>query len=367
MSEDPVDSRQADAYSAAALLAQTGAAERAHHRRVRAAADHFHLSVDSRVDDRTAAALDRVMRDTVATVQRSVRDHAVRVLGMRGETTLANGLRAADDCFDRVHDAGLFRDPALFGELLGRVRLDILTNLLPIQPQPSPDHPSLLAKLAQRGDRLVASAAVALLAAQGRRDSSSDQRTAAAELPRPMHARVAWWVAAALRDALHGVALDRIALLDAALSESVRRGLDVLDELPPLEVAAMRLAHALDPQPGELSPLLDESLADGRLALFVALIARASGLGFDRVRDIVLDPDGNRLWLALRGLDIDRDTVARTAFFLAEADPARDIHGFADRIDAIMQVTPDTARVTMAPMALDPDYHAAMLALGVRE
>ena len=60
----------------------------------------------------------------------------------------------------------------------------------------------------------------------------------------------------------------------------------------------------------------------------------------------------------------DRATIARIGFALAESEPVRDVEGFADRIDVIMEVTPDAARIALAPMALDADYHAAMLALG---
>ncbi len=363
MSDVPVDPREADA-SAAVLLDHVAAAERAGHRRLRAAADHFHLPEDARIDDRTAAMLDVVMRATVASVEAGVRDHAARLLASRGEPALAQGLRSAASSFERVRDAGLFRDAALFGELFARVRLDAIARALPVMTIDAGDRPTMVARLAQASDRLVATAAVAMLAAQARRGSAGDIGPGAVDLTRPLHARVAWWVAAALREAAG--AGERIAAVDAALAESVRRAIDPQGEPVPLEVAAMRLAQAIDAQGEEVPALLAEAIGDGRLVLFVALVAQASGLAFDRLRDLVIDTDGARLWVVLRALDVDRATIARIGFALAEAEPVRDVEGFADRIDAIMRVSPPAARIALAPMALDADYHAAMLALGAR-
>lgn len=361
MSVDPVDPREASA-SALLLLDHVAAAERAGHRRLRAAADHFHVPDDARIDDRTAAALDATMRATVAGVDAGIRDHAARLLASRGEPELAKGLRSAEVPFERVMQAGLFREPALFGELYARVRMDALARALPVMVAHGSDAPTMVARLAQASDRLVAAAAVAMLAAQARRGSVVEGVPAAVDLIRPYHARIAWWVAAALRE-MAGAG-DRIAALDAALAESVRRAVDAQGELVPLEVAAMRLAQAVEPQGDEVPALLGEAIGDGRLVLFTAIVARASGLAFERVRDLVIDPDGARLWVVLRALAVDRATIARIGFALAEAEPARDVEGFADRIDSIMAVTPEAARVALAPMALDADYHAAMLALG---
>ncbi|MDJ0276174.1 DUF2336 domain-containing protein [Sphingomonas sp. 2R-10] len=361
MSIDPVDPREASA-SALLLLDHVAAAERAGHRRLRAAADHFHVPDDARIDDRTAAALDSTMRATVAGVDAGIRDHAARLLTSRGEAALAQGLRTAGSPFDRVVRAGLFRDAALFGELYARVRMDALARALPVTVAAGGDGPTMVARLAQASDRLIAGAAVGMLAAQARRASVVDGVPAAVDLIRSHHARIAWWVAAALRE-MAGAG-DRIAELDAALAESVRRAIDAQGELVPLEIAAMRLALAVEPQGDEVPALLGEAIGDGRLVFFTAIVARASGLAFERVRDLVIDPDSARLWVVLRALAVDRATIARIGFALAEAEPVRDVEAFADRIDSIMAVTPGAARVALAPMALDAEYHAAMLALG---
>ncbi|KQN37746.1 hypothetical protein ASG37_12090 [Sphingomonas sp. Leaf407] len=361
MAYDPLDPLSPPA-AISPLLDRVASAERVGASRLRAAADTFHLTDDARIDDRTATALHGAMRGVVGAVEAEVRDHAVRLLTTRGEAALAQQLRGCGGTFDRVNRAGLFRDGALFGELLARVRLAHIAAALPVTLPEGLERPTMIARMAQASDRLVAAAAVAMLAAQARRGPRWDGDVTVVDLVRPLHQRVAWWVAAALREAV--AAGDATTLLDAALSESVRRALDPQAELVPLEVAAMRLAQAVDAQRDELPGLLIEAIGDGRLVFFVALLAKASGLAFARVRDLLIDRDGTRLWVVLRAVDLDRTVIARIGFALAEAEPARDVEALAEAIDSIMAFTPAAARLALAPMALDPDYHAAMLALG---
>ncbi len=164
MSDDPVDPYSA-AANAGTLLDHVAAAERAGHRRLRAAADIVHMGEDARIDDRTAALLDGMMRATIAAVTAGVRDHAARLLLSRGEPGLAQAIRGAGDVFARLHRAGLFRDPSLFAELFARVRLATIAQALPVGLHDGPERPTMLARLAQAGDRLVAAAALALLTA----------------------------------------------------------------------------------------------------------------------------------------------------------------------------------------------------------
>ncbi|MCP5979030.1 hypothetical protein NL364_31520, partial [Klebsiella pneumoniae] len=75
-----------------------------------------------------------------------------------------------------------------------------------------------------------------------------------------------------------------------------------------------------------------------RLILFIAILGRAVDLDFTGARAIVLEPEGDRLWLALRAAALDRPTIARIALALADADPRRDIDIFAEELDAIAAV-----------------------------
>jgi hypothetical protein len=93
------------------------------------------------------------------------------------------------------------------------------------------------------------------------------------------------------------------------------------------------------------------------------VIAHGLRLSFGQVRAMTLEPDDDRLWLALRALELDRPVIARIGLALADADPARDIESLADQLDAIAAVSPAAARVALAPLALPDDFRRAIAAL----
>jgi hypothetical protein len=88
-------------------------------------------------------------------------------------------------------------------------------------------------------------------------------------------------------------------------------------------VAARRLAAAIDARAGELPDLLVESPSDRQLGLFIAFLARGTGIDDADMRDIVPEPRGSpRLVLRAR---TNRATLGRIGLALSEADGARDI------------------------------------------
>jgi len=352
MAYDPVDS-----FGPSSLPDRVAAAERGGQRRVRAVADSFHLLHEARIDDRTAAALDAAMRAAVAGVEATLRAQAARLLTARGDAAAAQAVASGPSSFDAVVRAGLFRDAALFGELFARVRLAVLSAAMPLTPNESGDRPTMLARLVQASDRLVSAAAVAMLAAEARRAAPAQPH---ADLPRAMQGRMAWWVAAALRaQADAGVAT----LLDLVIGDAVRRATDRQGASVAPEVAAMRLAHAIDPAPEQLPPLLEEAIEEAHLPLFLAIAARGAGLEYERMRDLLIDRDDSRLCVVLRALGLERATIARIGYALCAADAGRDVAAFAAGLDAVMAVTPEAATAALMPISLDPEYHVALLAL----
>ena len=112
-------------------------------------------------------------------------------------------------------------------------------------------------------------------------------------------------------------------------------------------------------QPGELPALLVDALGDRSVALFVALLAhraaaRFRGRAADRAR-----AGGDRCgWRCARSSSIARRSPDRAG---AER---RDVEAFADQLDAIAAVEPADARAALAPLALPPDFRAAMRRAG---
>ena len=360
MADTPPEPRDGPAIGAGRLLVRAAAAEVRAYRGLTVAIDDFFLPEDARLDERTRSGLSTLLRGLVETVEGEVREHAVRLLHGRGESALVVALNDPSSILARLWQSGLLRDAELMAELISRVRQELMGAALPMHAPDDPERPSLINRFVQHPDRVVAAGAMAVLIAESRRRGNPDAgQFTRTDLPAELHHRLVWWVAAALRERV-GESGDA---LDQALSESAQRSLAAYDEGDRLEATAMRFAAAIDAQPRELPGLLVESLADRRIVLFIALLGHALGVTYALARDIVLDSAADRLWLALRALDLGREPIAQIGYALCEADPRRDLESFADMLEAITAVAPQAAREALAPLKLHPDYRAAVVAL----
>ena len=344
-----------------ARLAAARRAARHADSRLTGSIDDFFLADDSRLDERTRVMVARLLGGIVRGIETDIRRHAARVLAGHGSDDEAEALlRGHDDVVDRLARAGLLRDRQLMDELIARVRGTIIAAALPVDIAEA-EAPSMLIRMADGDDGVIAGAARALLAAEARR-RSADNSVTANDLPAELHHRLLWWIAATIREEMVARRGDN-ALTDRAIVEAAQRSLAAHDEGERAEAIATRLAQAVDARPGELAPLLIEALRDRRLILFIACMGRALDLDYDSARAIVLEPEGDRLWLALRALDLDRATVARIGLSLADADPRRDLERFVDEIDDIAGIPVEVARSALAPLTLHHDLRLAIDAL----
>lgn len=310
--------------------------------------DDLFLPDDARLDERMRLALATRLHETIGAIETELRRQAARLLAARGASAQAEELLTAPVglAAERLTRAGLLRDEALIGELIAQVRDALLSEALPATN--SNEDVSLVVRLAGIPDRVVAGAAQMLLVADSK---------AAAVLPADMQHRLVWWVAAAIRPAMPDAGADR------AIAEAATRSLSAYDDSVRAEAIAVRLASAIEARHDELAPLLLEALGDRRLSLFTAVLAGAIGIDFEQARALVQEPEGERLWLALRAIQLDRPTIARIALTLSDADPRRDIEAFADELDRITAIEPAEARLALAPETLDRDFRAAIAAL----
>lgn len=299
-----------------------------------------------RLDDETRALiladLDRLVGAIAADLRLAGGRNAVEAPAMETGRPLT----------ERLMSGGLFDNPDFAREMAARAWINVIGAHLPAGDA-DPDRPSLLPRLANAHDRLIASAASALMAAQGRRrtgglDAGRD------DLPAELQHYLVWWVAAAL-----GTARAQ----DAGIVEGARRALAAHDEGGRLEAVAERLVAALDPDEEALPGLIGDALDDRNLALLAALIAQGLALDVAAARTILIDPAGDRLWLVMRALDLPRDLVVRLGMALATADRRRDEHGFLDLLDPMMALAPAEAAVALAPIRLPQTYRVARAAL----
>ena len=339
MPVDQNDPLHAIAPDAAPIFARAARADARAEQRLDAAIEDFFLSARDRLDDRTRAALHAAIGTLLETIERELAAHATRLLARAG-----GGIVTAEpaETLRRLIEAGLLRDPELMAEMIGQVRLALLGATLMANREPGTPA-TLLPRLAQ-GDYILA---------DGRRDAMAGRGLG---LPAALHRRVVWWVAAALREARAGKA-------DQALVEAAVRSIDAHDEGARLDPIALRLAAAIDARADELPELLIEALGDGRAEFAAALIAYVQRIDLPEARALLLDPDGDRLWLVLRAHGFAREALARVALLLADADPRRDIEAFADMLDTIAAIPVLAAREALAPLSLHGDFRRAIRAL----
>ena len=348
---------------ASRLLARGAADDVRARRRLAAAIADLHLDEVDRLDDHYRTALHHMIAALVTLVEADLRQFAARLLVTRGmpEPALAMS-EATPMAHAALRDAGLLADGDFMRAMLGRTGLALLAERLPTAPS---DRSSLVVRLAEHRDGVVAAAARALLAADARRREAIDGAAPRNDIAAEQQHQLVWWAAAVIHRAFAD-GCENLTEFDHALSEAAARALAVHDEAERAEAAAIRLVAMLAPQPGERAELLCEALADRRPGLFVALLAQALELDFDQVRDVVIGPDSDRLWLLLRAAAIERDTIARLGLALCEAMPGRDVEAFADRLDTIMAVTPAAAEAALAPLRRHADLRAALARMGTR-
>lgn len=327
--------------------------------RLEAAIADFFLPDAARLDERTRLLLAAALGRVVAAIDADIRRHAARLLSSRGAVRKAERLLATDvDVLARLTESGLLRDSELMEELIGRVRADMLADALPGSFD-QPGRPSLLVRLGELPDSVVAAAATALLTQENLRAGAGEGGVASGgDLPAELHHRLVWWIAAVVHEGA-----DADPDIDRAIGEAAQRSLAAHDESERVEAVAARLAAAIDPLPEEVPPLLVEAIGDRRLSLFTAVLARAIDVDFEAARTLIIELGGERLWPALRAVGLDRTAIARIALSLADADPRRDIERFADQLDDIAAIDGEAARAALAPLSLPRSFRSAIRAL----
>ena len=350
-------------WSPYGLAARIGAAEARAQAELDAAIADLAIADGLRLDDRTRLDIDTMLGTLVTTLGSTLRRHACRLLADRDIDGVA-ALRPVADLMPALLATGLLHDRALVAALVGRARHDRIAAALPLAMAEG-DAPGLLIRLAGAADGDVADAALTMLGLDGRRREGWERgEPGPADLPVPLHADLAWRIAAALRATDATAAVARAT--DRALATATVRLLAGYGEAERADGVALALAMAITPRQDDMAPLLVAAIDDRRLDLFTALIAYRLDIAMPDMRAIVVDPVGDRLWLALRALSLERTPLARIALALADADPRRDIDAFAIQLDAIAAIPPQEAAAALAPLALPAAFHVAIRAMGQR-
>lgn len=350
--------------SAGQMLARRAGEDARAARRFAAAQADVRADPADRVTERDLVLLRETVKKHCARIEHDLRQFAARRLVASGMPEIALPLAEGPlIAFDAISAGGCLADAAFLRAMLHRVGAVTLAHALPAITNEADDQPSLLARLADHPDGVVADAATALLAAEARRRDATTGPASRNDLAAEEQHRLVWWVAAAIRRAFAPAEPREGEAFDRALTDAAERALAAHDESERAEACAARLVHVLAPAPSERSGLMSDALADRRVTLFIALLADALHCDYGAAAALVLDHGAARLWLALRAAGLDRAGVARIGFALAEADRPGVAEELADQIDAVMSFSEEGARAAIHGALLPPDFGTAIRAL----
>ncbi|MDF2494430.1 hypothetical protein [Sphingomonas sp.] len=355
MSVDSLEGAPGLTSDAAALLARAAMADRAAGGHLAATIDDLFLPDEQRLDDRSRARLGALLRSTIEATGAAIHTRWCSERGVPRDVVFDPA-----KVLERLVVSGVLRDPELIDELLGRARQDLLGEALRANRPPGAQA-ALLSQLAESDDQATAAAAQAYRLAEHR--SRQCETSPGEMLPPALNRRVTWYVAAALRPDLSGEA----SATDRSVADAAEHHLRSCETAVGLDARAADLGRLIDHDPDATAVLLAAAIEDGAVALFVALLANRTGISQRDIRALTLDRAGERLWLALRSLDIDRPGLARIGYALGEADPRRDLETFASALDTIVAVPASVAHAAIAHLALPADYQAALRLIDGRE
>jgi hypothetical protein len=292
----------------------------------------------------------------VAKIVRSVEDDL--------RTTLADSAPARSS--EALHAAFTSAHVAIAGPLLERSGAHADAALVAALIRRADEHrrartrgtseTALLLELIRDDDEAVAEQAMAILIAHSRRfDRFGEPVAARTELSAELEHRLAWRVAAALRLYMverHGIAP---AQADEAVVEAAKRLLASYDEGDSLEARAMRLARRLS-ETGRLDDaLLERTLSEGSLPLFLAAIAVRASLTHGAAWEIVSDPRGRGAPLLLKACGVGRDEAASILLNLAPSEDE-----VAAQLDLFEVTPPSAACEALRLWHVDPFYRDAL-------
>ena len=212
----------------------------------------------------------------------------------------------------------------------------------------------------------ISHATMAYLVEQSKRvDAYQNPLVHRTDLPPDLARQMYWWVSAALRKHI----VENFAIDAAALDQHVE---DVVTGAlagqgpagRPTPRKSEELAKKLAERDTITPQLLVQTLRDGEMALFEALLSEVSRLRRNLVRRIVFEPGGQGLAVIARAIGVGKPDFA-SIFLLSRAARPGDKMVDPSELSRVMaffdRVRPVAAQRVLARMRLDPDYLKSML------
>ncbi len=261
-------------------------------------ADDFAQALFPRTDvvfnDRMRSNARQYLRCAISSVETRICQIATRDLGVTHEKLLTIGEGADGQSFSVLEHSGLLNTAEIVQHLFVKTQQSELAARL-LQKISQQDLESTLTRHLDHEDSAVAEAAMGLLVAQSKTTGATGEIAASlSDLPPEIVYAFAWPVTAALARLTGFPGLQ--------LQQAAERLLAAHDESTGVARKAERLAQLLD-QSGTDKDRVSHPMRDG-LTLFVARLARQSGLSTDQIITFTAEPNMARLVVVMRAIDV---------------------------------------------------------------
>jgi uncharacterized protein (DUF2336 family) len=267
----------------------------------------------------------------------------------------------------------VLRDPDLIEVVKHRTREHLLAVAMR-----APLGPDVSDAIVERGDEVAIEAMLRnedaalsqrsldyLVAESERIDRFQEPLVRRADLPPKLAARMFWWVSAALRQAIvNGFAVNP-ALVDDIVEETTRAAI-ADTRMQAMDDAARRLIDELVGTQILDERFLLQALRSGRVAAFVAAIAKLARLDPRVVRRVVFEPGGQSLAMVCKAIGLERSAVSNILLLaqrgmveVVSPDHVEGMMAFYDSLDrtrtrAVLQYWRSDAEYIAARQALEP-------------
>jgi len=167
------------------------------------------------------------------------------------------------------------------------------------------------------------------------------------------------WVSAALRQfILENFHVDEIDI-DLAVGKTVDTVIEDNEVQSEEDTAASNLAHELTKQNKVNANLMLQTLRQGEIALFEALLASMARIKISSVRKLIYDEGAEGLVIVARSADIDRTSFTSIFLLLQRVHPkelAKDAYAMKRALDLFDRLKADTAAKVVERWKLNPDF-----------
>lgn len=308
-----------------------------------------------RLTDQQRTTITDLLAKLIRTIEDDLRADLAEAEVVRGIDTLAAAFTSAHVAIAGpiIERSKLLSDVGLVSALVRRTE-----EHLRLRARTATDM-SLLVELMRDEDPVIAEQAMAILIGQSRRlDAFSEPAAVRTELPAELQHRLAWRVAAALREYMITVHGADPAAADEEIVAATERLLASYDEGDTLDARAMRLVQRLHDSGRLTDGFIERTLPEGSLSLFLAALAVRTGIGQACAWETLSDPIGRGPVFLLKAAGLDRASAASILLALAGSEEPV----FA-QVDLFEVTEPATAHQALRLWKIDPGYREAIAEL----